>query len=361
MVAEIDRKSSGKTVRSKNKEKFGVPTMSHKIRNDNTENVVQTSKDSPGGVNFITFQHRERAPLTPEPTGASKASTAQRETSVRLNPEPTGASKASTAQRETSVRETSKRENTETTVQTELEEIKQFLVLIEDDHAEGSEREELTQCLAIVHAEHAMSERERGALHALSCVSMGVNTHTDNTPTASQRRRIRRKQNAEGRQEITVPQQSVEVCHAEKTKEKLTVPTHSAEDAALTKDPGGEDTMQQPAMIIQHAEMNAGLTAILGSHEKSEAMIPASHEQSEVGIFLQRLILQGIITDAHATYLLDIYPCETPGDLELITAQELSWDYPEGMWRTGGSPGPLNTNQTNIFLCSVVKYLRTSC
>ena len=296
MVAEVDRKSSGKTVRSKNKEKFGVPTMSHKIRNDNTENVVQTSKDSPGGVNFITFQHRERAPLTPEPTGASKASTAQRETSVRLNPEPTEASEASTAQRETSVRETTKRENTETTVQTkadtladrvsigttarsELEEIKQFLVFIEDEHVEGSELKELTQFLAIVHAEHAMSERERGALHALSCVSMGVNTHTDNTPTASQRRRIRRKQNAEGRQEITVPQQSVEVCHAEKTKEKLTVPTHSAEDAALTKDPGGEGTMQQPAMIIQHAEMNAGLTVILGSHEKSEAMIPASHEQ----------------------------------------------------------------------------------
>ncbi len=56
-------------------------------------------------------------------------------------------------------------------------------------------------------------------------------------------------------EKFTVPQQSVEVCHAEKIKEKLTVPTHSAEDAALTKDPGGEDTMQQPTMIIQHAEM----------------------------------------------------------------------------------------------------------
>ena len=96
MVAEIDRKSSGKTVRSKNKEKFGVPTMSHKIRNDNTENTVQTSKNSTGGVNFITFQHRERAPLNPEPTGASKASTAQRETPKRENTETTVQTKADT-------------------------------------------------------------------------------------------------------------------------------------------------------------------------------------------------------------------------------------------------------------------------
>ncbi len=44
--------------------------MSHKIRNDTTENTVQTSKDSTGGVNFITFlaydQGRE------EPTVLSK-------------------------------------------------------------------------------------------------------------------------------------------------------------------------------------------------------------------------------------------------------------------------------------------------
>jgi hypothetical protein len=107
---------------------------------------------------------------------------------------------------------------------------------------------------------------------------------------------------------------------------------HAEMNAGLIVDPGAE-SMEHA--FKQHAEMNAGLTVILGSHEKSEAMIPASHEQSEVGIFLQRLILQGIITDAHATYLLDIYPCEAPGDLKLITAQELSWDYPDGMWRTG--------------------------
>ena len=44
------------------------------------------------------------------------------------------------------------------------------------------------------------------------------------------------------------------------------------------------------------------------------AIALASHEKSEVAIFLKGLILQKIITDEHARYLLDMYPCEATSD-----------------------------------------------
>ena len=53
------------------------------------------------------------------------------------------------------------------------------------------------------------------------------------------------------------------------------------------------------------------------------AIALASHEKSEFEIFLQGLFLQKIITEAHARYLLDIYPCATREDLSLVTAIEL--------------------------------------
>ena len=87
------------------------------------------------------------------------------------------------------------------------------------------------------------------------------------------------------------------------------------------------------------------------------AMLLASHEKSEVAIFLQGLILQRILTEAHATYLLDMYPCEARDDLSLITAIELRCEPPHGIWTTGHSPGPLNIRQTNLFMRSVIGYL----
>jgi hypothetical protein len=89
------------------------------------------------------------------------------------------------------------------------------------------------------------------------------------------------------------------------------------------------------------------------------ALILASHEKSEVLIFLEGMLQQGILTRAHVTYLLDMYPIETRDDLSLITAIELRYDFgPDGgLWRTGDSPGPLTVKQTNLFLRSVVRYL----
>ena len=72
------------------------------------------------------------------------------------------------------------------------------------------------------------------------------------------------------------------------------------------------------------------------------AIALASHEKSEIAIFL-KIILQKIITDEHARYLLDMYPCETREDLSLVTAIELRCDPPDGIWRTGHTPGPLTT------------------
>ena len=82
--------------------------------------------------------------------------------------------------------------------------------------------------------------------------------------------------------------------------------------------------------------------------EVQAALILASHEKSEVVIFLEGMIRQGILTRAHATYLLDIYPVESRDDLSLITAAELRYDFgPDGgLWRTGDCPGPLTSKQT---------------
>jgi hypothetical protein len=90
--------------------------------------------------------------------------------------------------------------------------------------------------------------------------------------------------------------------------------------------------------------------------EVQAALTLASHEKSEVVIFLEGMIRQGIITRAHATYLLDMYPIETRDDLSLITNMELR-DTPEGLWQKGHSPGPLSVKQTNLFLRSVIGYL----
>ena len=94
------------------------------------------------------------------------------------------------------------------------------------------------------------------------------------------------------------------------------------------------------------------------------AVIHSPHSDHEtpqpyavVASFLQGLISQGIITTAHAAYLLDIYPCEIPSDLSLITGIELSWEYPHGIWNSKEGPAPLNTTQTNLFLRSVLDYL----
>ena len=87
------------------------------------------------------------------------------------------------------------------------------------------------------------------------------------------------------------------------------------------------------------------------------AITLASHEKSEVDIFLRGLILAKILTEAHAQYLLDMYPCETRADLSLITAIELRCEPSHSIWTTGHSPGPLNIRQTNLFMRSVIGYL----
>ena len=90
------------------------------------------------------------------------------------------------------------------------------------------------------------------------------------------------------------------------------------------------------------------------------AITLASYEKSEVAIFLEGLFLQGILTEQHVRFLLDIYPCETRDDLSLITAIELRCEPPDGIWRTGHSPGPLTHKQTNLFMRSVIGYLHHS-
>ena len=55
-----------------------------------------------------------------------------------------------------------------------------------------------------------------------------------------------------------------------------------------------------------------------------------------------------------------MYTCETRDDLSLITAIELRCDPPDGIWRTGHSPGPLTHKQTNLFMRSVIGYLHHS-
>ena len=143
--------------------------------------------------------------------------------------------------------------------------------------------------------------------------------------TPSQRKRKRRQQSAEvSRQEkIKVSQQSAEVSRQEKIK----VPKHRVE--------------------VRHDQ-----------NEENVSQRSADHAKSEVASFLQGLISQGIITTAHAAYLLDIYPCEIPSDLSLITGIELSWEYPHGLWNSKEGLAPLNRTQTDLFLSSVLDYLQ---
>ena len=133
--------------------------------------------------------------------------------------------------------------------------------------------------------------------------------------------------------------------------------------------------------LAQHSSLSTGIAdtqkTVTTPHEKeflsplstgtsdtqmtaTAAIALASHEKSEVAIFMRGLILQKILTEAHATYLLDMYPCETRDDLSLITAIELRCDPPDGIWRTGHSPGPLTHKQTNLFMRSVIGYLHHS-
>ena len=133
--------------------------------------------------------------------------------------------------------------------------------------------------------------------------------------------------------------------------------------------------------LAQHSSLSTGIAdtqkTVTTPHEKeflsplstgttdtqmtaTAAIALASHEKSEVAIFMRGIILQKILTEAHATYLLDMYPCETRDDLSLITAIELRCDPPDGIWRTGHSPGPLTHKQTNLFMRSVIGYLHHS-
>ena len=73
-----------------------------------------------------------------------------------------------------------------------------------------------------------------------------------------------------------------------------------------------------PATTGQMSSLSTGTTDT--QMTATAAIALASHEKSEVAISLQGQILQKIITEEHALYLLDIYPCETRDDLSLITA-----------------------------------------
>jgi len=203
MVAEKDRSSSGKIVRSKNQEIFGsVPMMS-----PNTETTVQTSrsvletpkrkKQIKGGVNFITSQQRERAHHTPNTENTVQPlvlETSKTETTVQTSRSvletplvlETSKSKKQTADM--------KRMSIVIAMRSELEELKRFLAFMEAEqaehaeHAQGSALEELafrsvrseleqikqsfaymeadhtgsealTPLLVFVHAEHALRER----------------------------------------------------------------------------------------------------------------------------------------------------------------------------------------------------------
>ena len=92
--------------------------------------------------------------------------------------------------------------------------------------------------------------------------------------------------------------------------------------------------------------------------EKSEVL--AALEKSEAYIFLQCLMEKGIISEEHAQYLLHEYPVDTRADFSLLTTIELACPYPEGLWKSGGTPGPLKRKYAALFLKAVIEYLHYS-
>ena len=158
-------------------------------------------------------------------------------------------------------------------------------------------------------------------------------------------------QNEKGPHQTTQSTAQIGVLHTETTGQ-----------TPAQNEKGPHQTTQSTAQIgVLHTE-TTGQTSPLSigtadtRMEVQAALILASHEKSEVAIFLEGMIRQGIITRAHATYLLDMYPIEKRKDLSLITNMELR-DTPEGLWRKGETPGPLTVKDTNLFLRSVVSYL----
>ena len=146
------------------------------------------------------------------------------------------------------------------------------------------------------------------------------------------------------------------------SEKEIPPPPETTGQTPAQNEKGPHQTTQSTAQIgVLHTE-TTGQTSPLSigtadtRMEVQAALILASHEKSEVAIFLEGMIRQGIITRAHATYLLDMYPIEKRKDLSLITNMELR-DTPEGLWRKGETPGPLTIKDTNLFLRSVVSYL----
>ena len=146
------------------------------------------------------------------------------------------------------------------------------------------------------------------------------------------------------------------------SEKEIPPPPETTGQTPAQNEKGPHQTTQSTAQIgVLHTE-TTGQTSPLSigtadtRMEVQAALILTSHEKSEVAIFLEGMIRQGIITRAHATYLLDMYPIEKRKDLSLITNMELR-DTPEGLWRKGETPGPLTAKDTNLFLRSVVSYL----
>ena len=133
---------------------------------------------------------------------------------------------------------------------------------------------------------------------------------------------------------------------AEETSDEKEIPEITGQTLAQHSEKGlltPENTAQHekgflnPVTTGQMSSLSTGTTYT--QMTVTAAIALASHEKSEVAIFMREQILQGILTEAHAQYLLDMYPCETRADLSLITAIELRCEPPHGIWTTGHSPG----------------------
>ena len=140
------------------------------------------------------------------------------------------------------------------------------------------------------------------------------------------------------------------------SEKEIPPPPETTGQTPAQNEKGPHQTTQSTAQIgVLHTE-TTGQTSPLSigtadtRMEVQAALILASHEKSEVVIFLEGMILQGILTRAHATYLLDMCPIEKRTDLSLIGNLELR-DSPEGIWRPGDTPGPLTIKQ-KIYFCA---------
>ena len=74
--------------------------------------------------------------------------------------------------------------------------------------------------------------------------------------------------------------------------------------------------------------------------------------------FLQGLILQGVISEGHAHFMMYMYSWKpiTIDDFDRVTRAELTREYPEGLWRTGDGIEPLTTQQAQNFTSTVSAY-----